>query len=520
MNVAELFATLGLKTDVRGFAAADKMLTGLKVALVGLVAHRGWSFLTGSLDQVTEAASRAVDESQRLGVSAEALQELGYAADLSGSSFEGMTGALTKFSRNLEKAKQGGGEAGDAFRKLGINVKRDLANETLDQNLELIAERISQMPDGAEKAAVAMQLFGRSGTKLIPLLNEGQEGIVKLRNEARELGVVIDEETAKSLEEFGDDQDRLKASMTGLKNEVVKALLPTLSKMVKSTIAWVKANRQLLAQRLEKALKGLIAILKLTIDVVGALAKALMFLADNMGLVTLATLTLAAAYLVLRARAIAAAVASAAMWAASMIGPALVALAIAALILVIEDLYRWVNGGESVFKEMYEAAKVWIGDKLEALIGGAKILIQSFLGMETDPQKAIRKMDEDAKRKALARNVAGAGGAEEDAALNQNLRSTAFGALFGQGDYGQVSLANRLATVRALSRDYVPEDSTAAMVREFVRPSNNMQATITQTFGPGTDEAAAKKGTMLGLDEWWEGTLRQAQSGTGGGSQP
>jgi lambda family phage tail tape measure protein len=97
-----------------------------------------------------------------------------------------------------------------------------------------ISERFAGMADGANKTAIAMSLFGRSGAQLIPLLNGGRDGVEKLRAEAEKLGLVIGGDTTKSAEQFNDSLTQLGSIFTGLANEMATAVLPMLNNITQA----------------------------------------------------------------------------------------------------------------------------------------------------------------------------------------------------------------------------------------------------------------------------------------------
>ncbi len=524
--IANLFAKLSIKPDGKSFAAADKLIGGLKFALGGLVAFAAGKGMLSLIEQTTEVASKAVESAAKLGISAEAVQELGYAAGQTGTDQEGLTKGLLKFSKTVDTAKHGSKDAARALRAAGVDVK-GLADgsETLDGALEMVAKKFAEMPDGYKKAALAQELFGKSGTELIPLLNSGQEGIKALRQEAQDLGAVIDNETAAALEDFGDQQDKVKAALGGLRNEVVKALLPTLQKLVAKLLAWVKANRKLIALRLEQVMRVFIRSIELAADAIGFFLKVLGLLRDNLGLTVTALAALGVAMLIFKAKAIAAAIASAAAWIAATAPIILYAAAIAAAILIIEDLYFWVTGkGSSMFEEMYNAAKTWIGDKLTALIGGARLLIQEFLGIETDTDKAIRKMNEEADAKTRARVVAdfgkGAGFAAEQNARTREAQRAAL-----RGELAGGNFAARYVQAGALEKTIIPETGfgAAALSMAGVGPAPQnvtitnapqMQAQIT-IDAPGGDPTMVRTAADAGVRSGWDRIVREAQAQLG-----
>ncbi|OZB14331.1 MAG: hypothetical protein B7X58_08110, partial [Marinobacter sp. 34-60-7] len=81
-----------------------------------------------------------------------------------------------------------------------------------------IADRFSEMEDGSAKTALAVEIFGRAGAKLIPLLNSGSSGLSDMASEARRLGISFGEDAAKAAEEFNDNLTRLGKPLQGIGN--------------------------------------------------------------------------------------------------------------------------------------------------------------------------------------------------------------------------------------------------------------------------------------------------------------
>jgi hypothetical protein len=379
VKVAEIFAALSLKPDTASFDAAEKLIGGLKTGLMALgAAAVGATVALGAMIQSTiNEASAAVDAAARLGITAEQVQELGYAASLSGGSMETLEGGLRALSRTLASAKDGSKEARSALRDLGLSMSdASVKSGDIDAVLMAAAERISAMPDGYEKGALAMKLFGRAGTQLLPLLNEGADGISKLRQEARELGVVIDNDTAGALEALGDDQDRLKASLTGIRNQIVVALLPTLQKVAKHVLEWIKNNRELIKLRVHQVITLLGKALMLVGKAIGYVVDAFGFLRDNIEWVAVAIGALVGALLIFKATAIAAGIASGAAFLIGLWPLALLMAAIAAVILIVEDLWTGFNGGESVLFDLWKSFEEWVGTKIT---GGIKKYVGQWI---------------------------------------------------------------------------------------------------------------------------------------------
>jgi len=207
-------------------AASDAKKIGVAFAAAGVAAAAG---LTALVKSSIDAADQLSKTSTIVGVAIDDLSGLKHAAELSGVEFSELEADLIKFNKTTASAFEGVGKGAEAYEALGISVKN--TDGTLKNNYQLIqeiSEQFQQMEDGAQKAALAQDLFGRGGAKLIPLLNGGAEGLADFREEAERLGLVLDQETGKAAEEFNDNLDRLTKNVTGLGNQIAADLLPEL----------------------------------------------------------------------------------------------------------------------------------------------------------------------------------------------------------------------------------------------------------------------------------------------------
>ena len=200
---------------------------GIGVAIGGALSIAA---ATRMVKETIDIADSMAKLSQSIGVAVEDLTAYRHAANLSGTSIESLGNALGRLSANISDTAKGTGEAKDAFAALRISVKNaDGSLKDTDAIVEEVADRFARMKDGAEKTALAMKLFGKSGKELIPMLNQGAAGIRGMKDEAARLGLVISTETAKAAEKFNDDLTRLSAAVDGLKNKIVAGMLPALA---------------------------------------------------------------------------------------------------------------------------------------------------------------------------------------------------------------------------------------------------------------------------------------------------
>ncbi len=241
----------------KGLAAAAAMLkafgaglTGIGTQMLGVGAALAAPFVLAA-KVFTEMGSDLIDMSQRTGVSVEALSELGFAAEQSGADMETLEAGLRKMQKLVVEAAGGSKEARDALDKLGLSVA-DLKALAPDEQFKLIADKLSKIENPALRAALAMDVFGKSGTKLLPLMNDGAAGIEALQEKARKLGLTISTADAAAAEEFGDTLDVVWKVIKRGAFSVGAALVPSLMELAnwiittsKDVAEWIDRNREL-----------------------------------------------------------------------------------------------------------------------------------------------------------------------------------------------------------------------------------------------------------------------------------
>lgn len=271
MIVADLFAQLGIKVDTGAFANADSLIGKIKAGLAAFATFEVGKGLFEMVEGVGEAAVQTGRLAQKLGITTASVQELGYAASVSGASTEDMQVSLQHLARGLDEAKtKGSGPAADAFRRLGISMQ-DPAVKAGDLSgiTQELADKFAKMPDGATKTALAMDLFGRSGTSLIPTLDRGGAAIKALGDEFKDTGAEIDDNTIKSFEELEGTQKRLSATWDGFKTQIAVALLPVIQDIATGLLEWFKENKALIASRIKSFVSGLTTVIRVMASVIG-----------------------------------------------------------------------------------------------------------------------------------------------------------------------------------------------------------------------------------------------------------
>lgn len=344
------FAAIGFKVDEKEFAAALESLQTVRINVLSIAkaAAAGASAVAAAVAtavKVTQGAGDAADKAaQRTGLSTTAIQELGYAAEASDSDVETLQSGLTNLSRVMREAMQGGEEAQRAFRGLGVSFRgADGKARPLEDVLGDIADGLAKTSNKEQRAAVSMEFFGRAGRALVPLLNQGRDGIAALRAEANDLGVVLDDTTVSAASTLGDELGRLKAAGKGLTFAIGGPLLKDATAIARALTKWIVANRGVIASTVVPMARGLGTTLGWVAQVADALVHILLALGD----------------------------ASVRLWnwlepvrplVAWLVSAVVVALAPVyalgiAIALVAEDFYRFFTGGKSLVGDLVFAIK-------------------------------------------------------------------------------------------------------------------------------------------------------------------
>ena len=214
----------GLSGSLQGF-------TGLLTNLPFMAAAAGAGLVTGlgkALVDMVKWGDELDKMSQKIGVSTETLSGLKYAADIADVDFQTLTQGIEKFSKNLGDVNAGVGQTAKyGFQALGLSLK-DSNGHLKDANTLFLetADRLSTMKDGVQKTWIVMTLFGRAGAELIPFFNQGADGIDKLTAKAKEMGLIIDEKTAKAAAHLNDQMTTMNAQIKGLEESLAGPLLP------------------------------------------------------------------------------------------------------------------------------------------------------------------------------------------------------------------------------------------------------------------------------------------------------
>lgn len=250
--------TAGLRRaqkQLEAFGAGLRSI-GTRLAGIGVAAAAG---LLGTAKVFSEMGDVLDKMSIRTGVSVEALSELGYAAELSGADLEALEAGVRIMQRTLGEAAQGTSTAVEALDRLGLSAAQ-LAGLSPEQQFKVLADRISKVSDPTLRAAIAMEVFGKAGTKLLPLMADGAAGIEAMQEEARRLGLTVSTETARDAAQLNDALGTLWKvlkqgvfTIGGALAPLLKDIAERITRIIVSATAWIKANRETVVWALKVA---------------------------------------------------------------------------------------------------------------------------------------------------------------------------------------------------------------------------------------------------------------------------
>ena len=327
-----------------GFSSFENLLT------VG-IAGTGAGLLALSKN-VSSAASNLDKDSKRLGLGPEMIQGLTYSADLVGTQKDRLMDALKDFGERTQDANLlGGGEAVEAFKIMGMNIKD--ANGNLKTNTQLLSESadwFAQNTDERKKILVADKLFADAGYDMIPMLNQGSEALRDQAKEARDLGLILSQDTIKSSVKFEKSLTRLWSFIRGLSLQIGSKMIPILDKLTQGWSAYASKNKDVISD-------GLFTWLKVGVGIIESLSSALKWGiektqelsnalggAENTSTIMVTTLgLLTAAFLAVNAQIL--------------LIPALIVGAGILIAMMIQDIMTWAKGGESFFGDILSSAK-------------------------------------------------------------------------------------------------------------------------------------------------------------------
>ncbi len=301
-----------LKKGVKTLGEGIKQVKAFGAALSDALFVRE---ISSFVRETVEMADTMGKTATQLGLSVEAFGSLSFAATQAGVDTLAFSNALKQLQNNAVQVAERGGELSSVFQKLGIEVRNTNGEiKTGDELIMDFAEGISQVENSSERTHAAMRLLGETGSRLLPLFENGAEGVQQLRDEFEAYGGGLSM-IVESSEELKDTMGRLNLVFLGFRARILSRVLPTLNwllemytKAQKVTIKWIDQSNILEV--------GLVALGAVAIAVAGKMVIA---------------------------------------WAATLWPLALLVAALAIVIIAVDDVYTAFQDGDSVTSDFFNA---------------------------------------------------------------------------------------------------------------------------------------------------------------------
>lgn len=217
-----------VKTLHRPIDATSKKLKAFAIGLASSVAAHA---TISGLRQTADELDRTAKVSAKLGIAAENLSGLRFAAEQTGVAAGTLDMALQRMVRRVGEAANGTGEAVGALDELGLSAAR-LNSLSPDKQFSAIAGAMSRVNGQSDKVRLAFKLFDSEGVSLVNTLKLGERGLKGMQREAEKLGSAISGDKLKKVEKFSDEMSRLDKLVGGLKSEIVINIAPAAAKGV------------------------------------------------------------------------------------------------------------------------------------------------------------------------------------------------------------------------------------------------------------------------------------------------
>jgi hypothetical protein len=248
MELFKLLGTIAIENEEANenieetSSKAGKFADALKKG-AGVAAKFGTAIVTGTaaagaaLTGIASSAASNADEidkmSAKIGMSKQAYQEWSYVLGQNGMDVNGLQMGMKTLVAQMDGAASGTEKSVEMFEKLGVSIYD--SNGQMKNQEEMFKEvtmALAAMENGTEKAALANGLLGRSGSEMMPMLNNGAEGITDLTERAHELGLIMGDDAVTAGVVLGDTLDDVKKSAGMVGTKIGVALFPILQKVL------------------------------------------------------------------------------------------------------------------------------------------------------------------------------------------------------------------------------------------------------------------------------------------------
>lgn len=185
-----------------------------------------------ALKKTADYGDELVNMSNRTGASLKMLQELKFQGSQVGVTMDDIQSSLMKLSKSMGDAATGTKASKEAFAMLGISLRDSNGNlKTSSDMFKEVVGQLGRVKDETARNAIGIDLFGKGFTGIIPIIQEGKEGLSKYADEAAKAGLIMSDDAVIGADEFGDAMDKLKQRFEAAGMQIATAFMPIVQKM-------------------------------------------------------------------------------------------------------------------------------------------------------------------------------------------------------------------------------------------------------------------------------------------------
>lgn len=372
MQVRELVTRLGFDADEDQARSYDRALGDIRRnamrAAVAVTALAGGTFEVAR--RMANAGNEVAKQAVETGLAADEFQRLTFAiGQVTRLTGEQAQMALMRLNDSIGRARIEGGMYADALERLGFS-QEEISSGAIDNSeaFARVVEELGKVETANEAAALGARVLGqRVGRQLGPALRENAEAMMAARREAERLGGGWSDVALTQSEEFMDSMGRVSLITTTITSQIAETLLPAVQAVVDSFVNWWAANRELIQQNIARVIERLAVAMRIIRSVVGGfldiMRRGIKWIGGMDRAMSLLISTLSALMALRFAKwlwALSGALSAAAAggWSLRAALQALarvpIIAAMSALVLILEDVYFWLSGGESVLKDFFD----------------------------------------------------------------------------------------------------------------------------------------------------------------------
>lgn len=379
--VEELIARLELDTDERSFKDGEKGVQRINEQLgkmVKIAATAAAAIGAAAVKMVFDFANASVevDRFARLSNSTtDEFQRFAAGSDTVGISLEKSADILKDVNDRVgDFMTTGAGPMADFFEKVApkVGVTADMfAKLSGPQALQLYVDSLQKANLSQQEMTFFMEAMASDSSLLIPLLRDGGKAMRELGDAAAGTGQIIDQETIEQGKKFNRELALMQGALTGVRNTVATELLPTLTELLTQVRDFVVQNREIIKSSIVLTIRAAAVAMKALAVATG------LFVAYKIGFYVIAA-TRALNAMTVATLASRAAVLG--LWAGMAIGPIIIGTLIAAIALLSQDLYTFLNGGDSLIGRFIDKFPT-LGAAIKAVITQAKDMMDILMGI-------------------------------------------------------------------------------------------------------------------------------------------